>query len=62
MKSTIRTTSGVVTVQAEAGLVKSNGATLLPHEAVLIASELVRCARRAEALAQDAVIPQQRAA
>jgi hypothetical protein len=51
MKSTVRTVSGVICTEAEAGLVKTNGVTMLPHEAVLVASELVRAAQQAEFLA-----------
>ena len=54
MKSTVRTVSGAVTIQAQPGVIVSNGVTMLPHEAMLIASELERAARRAELLAVKA--------
>jgi hypothetical protein len=54
MKTTLRTTAGVIDIQAAAGLVKSNGATLLPHEAMLLAGALEDAARAADRLATAA--------
>jgi hypothetical protein len=51
MKSTICTEAGRVVIQARAGRVESNGIELLPHEAMLIASELHRAAVQADQLA-----------
>jgi hypothetical protein len=47
---TINTGAGVASVSSEAGRVTLNGASLLPHEADMLAEALRECAERAEAL------------
>jgi len=47
MKSTICTEAGRIVIEASAGRVTSNGVTVLPHEAFLIACELQRAAESA---------------
>lgn len=57
-RSTIRTEAGCAVITAMVGRVSFNGASMLPHEATLIASELERCAgiaaRKADELAAQA--------
>lgn len=48
MKSTIRTEAGVANIEAQTGRVSFNGASMLPHEAVLVGSELMRAAKVAD--------------
>lgn len=55
MRSTINTGIGPAVLQALPGAVQFNGAALLPHEAMLIASELERMAKQADKLAGAAV-------
>jgi hypothetical protein len=51
LKTTIATEAGRIVVEASAGRVTSNGHALLPHEAFLVGSELMRAAERADVLA-----------
>lgn len=51
MKSTIKTEGGVITIEAHAGRVETNGVKLLPHEARLVAFELDRAAEQADMMA-----------
>jgi hypothetical protein len=59
MKSTIRTEAGAATIEAQTGRVAFNGASMLPHEAALIGSELMRAAtaavNKAEAYAREQI-------
>jgi hypothetical protein len=41
-------------VAAECGIVRFNGAKLLPHEAAMLASALAECADKAESKAAEA--------
>ena len=56
MKSTIRTEAGVATIEAAIGRVSFNGASMLPHEATLLGSELVRVAGVADDKARQAQV------
>ena len=56
MKSTIRTEAGVATLEAEVGRVAFNGGSMLPHEAALLGSELIRIAERADDKAREATV------
>lgn len=53
MRFSTATTAGPVSVASTAGAVVFNGATLLPHEAALLADALIDCANHAEKLAAD---------
>lgn len=61
MKSTINTAAGKAVIEAHPGVVVFNGAVVLPHEAMLMAGELERVARKADELAMS-VVPEREAA
>ncbi len=57
MKSTIRTEAGCAVIQAMIGRVQFNSGSMLPHEAMLVGSELQRAAEKALRNADDALNP-----
>ena len=48
MKSTINTEAGIARIEAVTGRVEFNGGSMLPHEAMLVGSELMRAASAAD--------------
>jgi hypothetical protein len=54
MKITISTEAGAATVEATIGRVSLNGGSMLPHEAVQLAAQLVKGAKAANAEANVA--------
>ncbi len=48
MKSTLHLTAGVAKIESGVGVVRFNGKTLLPHEAMLLAGEIERAGVKAQ--------------
>jgi hypothetical protein len=61
-RSTIKTEAGNVVIEATAGRVFVNGRSMLPHEAVLMGSEIERFAVIAQRKAEEAAASARQAA
>jgi hypothetical protein len=61
-RSTINTEAGKLVIEPGVGRVVINGASMLPHEAMLVASELERAARAAQRNADQLAAERRQAA